>query len=464
MLRAVAGRTQPRGGADTSKRRFRFAIVIAALLHLPAMPYVGLLPWLAHALQGPGDDWDYGDDDVIIPITLESAPAPAPEPLVEPAPAPAPAPAPTPAPAPAPKPTPRDAGAPDASAPDASDPLDAGPADASPDADSADAGADADEIADEIADAGAQAIEAEDAGSSEVRDAEPLALAEAGAESSVKDTLGLAGGLTKAVKGKPNIALVLWFDSIKEHPVGRTVSEILQCEPQWKEFLGSTTDPVRDLEGVMLTGPRFSDSSKITVAVQHKLPPAEVEAMIGAMVKRSGDAGGFLDAGAGEIAARAFADRAERIVFTHPRDMVFITPPEGYEQIRGIDQPLSLPPGEGRAVSLTLVNPWRPMRAFRVKAPETLTELRLDIVVTRDGGATITVEFDDQDAASAEASAKLLTEELARSPVGSFLGGREFTADGSRIQGTVRLSRLTSALVLGFLRAAACPEAPDGGI
>lgn len=446
----MAGRTQPRGGADTfrAKGRFRIAILIAALLHAPALPYVGLIPWLARALQGPGEDWDYDEGDVIIPITLDEAPEPEPAPASKPAPASEPAPAPKPSPKPAP--VLADAGAPDA-APDAADDPDAAALE------DLDAGSDATSVDASLKDAGSEL----DASAPSAP--EPLASAEAGAapDSAVKDTLGLTGGLTKTVQGKPNIALVLWFSSLREHPVGRTVSEILQCEPQWKEFLGGTTDPVHDLEGVMLTGPRFTDSSKITVAVQHKLPRAKVKEMIGGMIDRSGDAGAFFDAGAEELYARAYADRAERVVFTHPRDMVFITPPEGFEQIRRIEQPLSLPPGEGRAVSLTLVNPWRPMRAFRVQAPETLTELRLDIVMTKDGGATISAEFDDKDAETAQASAKVLTSEMARSPVGPFVSGREFTAEGSRITGTIRLSRLTSALVLGFLRAAVCPEARD---
>lgn len=467
MLRRVASRTQPRGGPDTLRRRFRFALLVAALLHLPAIPQLGLLAGLARSLQGPGADWDYDDGEVVIPVLLEEAPveafeppAPAAEPAVEAVEEAEPA---KPAPKKRPKPeADLDAGAPDASSADAGDELDAGAPldaaddlDAAPDASPMDAGlADLDAGAD----AGSAEQQAADAG------AEGVALADGGSPQAVKDTLGLAGGLTKVVKGKPNIALVLWFDAIREQPLGATVSEILQCEPQWREFLGGSIDPVRDLEGVMITGPRFTDSSKITVAVQHRLSEDQVREMLGTMVARSGDAGAFLDAGADEIVARAFADRAERVVFTHPRDMVFIAPPEGYEQIRSVKQALSLPPGEGRAISLTLVNPFRPMRAFRVEAPETLTELRLDIFLAKDGSATVNAEFDDKDEETARASAKTLTEQLARSAVGPFVGNREFVAQGSRIVGTLRLSRLTSALVLGFVRGAACPTAAEGGL
>lgn len=460
MLRDVAARTQPRGGADTETGRSKLwlAILVALFLHAPVTPYLGYLPWLARMLEGPGEDWDYADGEVVIPILLEE------EPIVEPSAAAGGEPQIEEAevaasegeggesaskPAPSSEPEPLDAGLPDA-APDAGvddqgdDEADAG------DGGSGEAeGEEADPASEDPLDAGA--------------DAEAPALADAeglgdGGDSGVEDSLGLTGDLAKAIRGKPNIVLVLWFDAIREHPTGRALSEILQCEPQWREFLGETTDPVRDFEALMVTGPRFSDSSKITVAILHKLPESRIEEMIGGLVERSGEGGAWLDAGVGELVAKAHADRAERVVFTHPRDMVFITPPEGYEQIRALKQPFSLPSGEGRAISMTLANPWRPMRAFRVRAPETLTELRVDIVVTNDGGATIRAELDDLDAETAEASAKILTEELARSPVAPFWGNREFTANGSQITGTVRLSRLTSALVLGFVRAAACPS------
>lgn len=471
MLRRVASRTQPRGGADTVRRRFRIALLVAVLLHLPAVPQLGMLTGLAQMLRGPQADWDYDDTNVVIPVLLEEAPveevpeitepaAPPTEPLQEAEPV-------NPAPK-KPKKKKEDEG------------LDAGPdvevADAAEDADAElDAGdeldAEAPDATDgldagvevlaegEVADAGADAAPSEALAEGEALDAgaEGVAMADAGSKRAVEDTLGLTGGLTKVVQGKPNIALVLWFDALREHPIGAMVSEILQCEPQWREFLGGAIDPVRDFDGVMLTGPRFTDSSKVTVAVQHRLPKEKVRELIGEMVARSGDAGAFLDTGTDEIVAKAYADRAERIVFTHPRDMVFITPEEGFEQIRSIKRALSLPPGKGRTVSLTLVNPYRPLRAFRVEAPQTLTELRLDIVLTSDGSANVTAEFDDIDEETAKASAKVLTEQLARSALGPFVGNKEFVAQGSRVVGSIRLSRLTSALVLGFVRAAACP-------
>jgi len=37
---------------------------------------------------------------------------------------------------------------------------------------------------------------------------------------SVKDTLSLVGGLRSAIKGKPNVSLVFWFSTMRDHPLG----------------------------------------------------------------------------------------------------------------------------------------------------------------------------------------------------------------------------------------------------
>src|SRR5690606_18052450 len=118
------------------------------------------------------------------------------------------------------RPTPEgdlDAGVPDASSLDSEDELDAGAVldaadaldagmapDAADDLDAADGGSPMDagpSDADVSEGDGSADQDALDAGVGGV------ALADAGASQSVKDTLGLTGGLTKIVKGKPNIAL-----------------------------------------------------------------------------------------------------------------------------------------------------------------------------------------------------------------------------------------------------------------
>jgi hypothetical protein len=418
------------GIRDSSARTLRTALVVAFFLHLPFTPLPIILRFLSGWLSRSDTSWDYQDDSVIIPISLVDEPS-------------SPKPAPTAPPPPSPA---------------AAEPKAASRSHA--DDRTRDAG---------VADAGeldARVIVKSDAGKKQREAGAELAtvdggeVGDAGTGPSVKDTLSLVGGLKRIVNGKPNVSLVLWLSTIREHPLGPLVGGILTCNPQWHDFLGDQIDPLRDMDGVMLTGPRMSETSKVTVMVQSRMDDAKLQRVMGALAEKPG--GSFVDAG-GSRAIQFHADRAERIAFTHPRNMVIVTPPEGFEQLRDVHEPLSLPPGRGQAMSLTMVNPWRPLRNVGAKLPETLSEIRVNASTASDGGVDVHIEFDDQDAASAEAHASDVTDQ-ARAAGGPLLGDIEFVAQGNHIAASTHFSRLTCAIVLGFVRERICPSSAfDGG-
>jgi hypothetical protein len=280
----------------------------------------------------------------------------------------------------------------------------------------------------------------------------------------VKDTLSLVGGLRRAVKSKPNVALVFWFSTVREHPLGPLVGSLLGCNPQWRDFLGDLIDPLQDLDGVMLVGPRMADTSKLTILVQSRMDDDKLQKVmgfVGATAQKSG--GGVFDGGSGLAAVRFHADRADRIAFTHPRRMIIITPPEGFEQLRNQHEPMSLPAGRGQAMSLTMVTPWRPLRAVGMRLPETLSEIRVNVFGATNGGVNVEIEFDDLDAATAAAHAAEVTAQ-ARAVGGPLLSDIEFVAESNRLAAKTHLSRITSAIALGFIRASICPTTPfDAG-
>jgi hypothetical protein len=272
--------------------------------------------------------------------------------------------------------------------------------------------------------------------------------------------------LKRVVQGKPNVALVFWFSTIREHPLGPLVGSLLACNAQWRDFVGDLVDPLRDLDGVTIYGPRMADTSKVTMIAQHRLEESrvgEVMTLLGSAAKKNGTGGPIPSGHAGMLAVRFHADRADRIAFTHPRNLIIVTPPEGFEQLRDQREPIYLPAGDGKAMSLTMVNPWRPLRALGMRLPETLTEIRVHITAAADGGVNAEIEFDDQDAASAQAHASDVTEQ-ARGVGGPFLSDLEFSAKDNRLRAHTHLSRIASTFALGFVRGSICPSgAFDGG-
>jgi hypothetical protein len=421
----------PLGIRDERARTFWTALLIAAAVHLPFTPLPFVLHLLALYFTRGDTSWDYEDDRVIIPISLvEDTPKPdEPTPLSEPKATPESA---EPKPSKRGPPEGRDAGVTDAGEPES------GP----------------------VADAARERRPLREAGSA-------VASADARGDGgpSVKDTLSLVGGLKRAVQGKPNVALVFWFTTIRDHPLGPLVGNLLACNAQWREFVGDLIDPLRDLDGVMLTGPRMADTSKVTAIAQHRLEDGKINDVmtaLGSLARKRGTGGVVPTGHAGMVAVRFHADRADRVAFTHPRNMIIVTPPEGFEQLRDEPEPLTLPAGQGKAMSLTMVNPWRPLRALGMRLPETLTEIRVHLSAALDGGVNADIEFDDQDAALARAHAPEITAQ-ARGAGGPFLSDLEFVAQDNHLKAKTHLSRIASTFALGFVRASICPAGFDGG-
>ncbi len=113
-------------------------------------------------------------------------------------------------------------------------------------------------------------------------------------------------------------------------------------------------------------------------------------------------------------------------------------------------------------MSLTMVTPWRPLRALGVHLPETFSEMRMHISTAPGGGVAAEIEFDDQDAAMARVHAPEITEQ-GRSLTGFFQLDIDFVAHENQVKGQMTLSSWASTFLLGIARNALCPAGFDGG-
>ena len=226
-----------------------------------------------------------------------------------------------------------------------------------------------------------------------------------------KRVVGLSGKLSDKVVGKPNVTLAVWFSALRGGPAEALVAPLFACNAEWRWFGERGVVPLRDLDGVMMTGPQLSDSSKLTVAVQHRLKSSEVQTVVQSLVSASGPRGAFLE----DDVARIVFQRKDRVVFPHEKNMVFVAPATGWEPIRAMQGPLALPPAEGRALSITLQNPSRPLKKFGLKMPERLTEMKLDVFANPDGGSDVQIDFEAPSAEIAAAETKQVNDVFAQS-------------------------------------------------
>ena len=292
-----------------------------------------------------------------------------------------------------------------------------------------------------------------------------------------KETVGLRGALNDKVVGKPNVTLAMWFPPIREHQLAGTVEKLFGCAPEWRPMIAQGVKPLADVEGMLVVGEQLSDPSGMTVALQHSMTSERLKGVAEGMVQSSGERGAWVKEGV----AKVVIARKERIVFEHPRDMVFMAPPTGWEAIHDTTEPLGLPPSKGRAMSLTLQKPSRPLRRLGLKLPDRLTEMRLDVFANSDGSADLQIDFDEESDAQALADAPQVSRALSQlfsdlsqvtQTVDAVIPGEgdaklrlpdvDFDPVGKRIAGSIHFAPRQTSKMLSLLSKVVCPKPKAG--
>jgi hypothetical protein len=231
------------------------------------------------------------------------------------------------------------------------------------------------------------------------------------AGTSVGDPVAMAGSAAKVADANANVRLLIFNDRIRAHPLGKRIGTLLGAAEQWKDFFGpGGLDPVTDVDRVLIAGPQLKDSSQVVAVLKVSADPARVRAAVDALVARD-QSGGWMDAGV--PAARAKADRAERVFVLPKPGIVVVTPPSAAAHAIKVGKSLKFPNPKGKeALTAYVVTPWRAFVGLPFEVPKSIKWVRMKIVATSDGGAYAELVAEDESEATAAQSAKLLTDRL----------------------------------------------------
>jgi hypothetical protein len=264
--------------------------------------------------------------------------------------------------------------------------------------------------------------------------------------------VAMAGVVSEVVDSNANVNLLLYSERVRQHPLGERIGKLIVSFPQWSSFFESAEiDPVRDLNRILIVGPQFRRSADVVAILQHRLPQAALKAAVDRLVQRP-PRGRWLSGK--PLAARAHADRAERLfVFTAP-DVLVVAPPHLEEQLIAAP-PSQFPSSDGQeALVVHIKTPWRALIGLPFSLPESLAWLRLEVLPLADGGAELRFSGEDADARLATAHAQSLSAALnaVTNPdlgaLGALVGLRtlsfidkvQFRARGNRISGQVAVT------------------------
>jgi len=265
--------------------------------------------------------------------------------------------------------------------------------------------------------------------------------------------VALSGVQTELLPSNANVNLLLLCDRVREHPLGARIGKLLVNFPQWSSFFASAElDPVRDLDRILVVGPEFRRSADMVAIIQHRLGREIVRQAVDRLVQRP-PRGRWLKTKV--PAARAHADRAERLFAMPSANLLVVAPPHLEKQLLSATA-LRFPTPEGKeALVLHVRAPSHALRGLPISLPESFSWLRLDVTPLSDGGAQLRVTAEDQSARDASSHARDLSSALNAltnpdlGALGALLGLRsiafvdriELRAKGPRISGQVNVSR-----------------------
>jgi hypothetical protein len=220
----------------------------------------------------------------------------------------------------------------------------------------------------------------------------------------IKDPNALAGGLSglKPVEGEVNVQVLVRLDHLRMHPLGKAIGAKLVKIEQWKPFLqGTGIDPINDLDALMAYGPRFYETSRVTVILVHSKPDAELLLALKAIAS---DAKDVTWVGDDDVPAfRGKVDGAVRVFVQLPGGLI-ITPADGEKQALAIGHAMVkkhkvatdlLPKSDADLVMSSYMR--KPSNVLS-EIPEDLTDVHVTIRTRADDGAVFDVDAKAKDA------------------------------------------------------------------
>jgi hypothetical protein len=278
--------------------------------------------------------------------------------------------------------------------------------------------------------------------------------------------MALVGKAASVADPNANVKLLLMNDRIRNLPIAPRIGALVARLPQWSSFFGPTSlDPIRDIERLYVAGPQFRVSADVVAVLEYQVPQTAMRRAIDAIVRRE-PKGEWLHS---KIpAARARADRAERVFVLPKSKVLLMVPPYLVDDALEKASQLALPAVGGNAAVVAFVSsPWRALGGLRLplEVPKSIASVALSVTPSEDGGAVLHLDAVDESNDAAKEHAALLTAAInavTQQDVGAigalFFGGHtlslvepiELKADAKTIRGDARITPRQLDRLLGF--------------
>lgn len=224
----------------------------------------------------------------------------------------------------------------------------------------------------------------------------------------VKDPVSMVGNASAITGGSPNVSLLFNMDVVRTNAptLASQIGPAISKMKQWNAFFGGTTlDPVKDTDRILIAGPQMRKTDQIVSVVQIKGDAKRTREAVDQLVKA---AGGTWDSQSPPI-AKAKIDGAERNFLLPGNNVVLVVPNSLVDKAKKLTNP-AFPKPNGEALVVKVRDPSRAFKGAPFTIPSTIQWVRISLMIRSDGSGEVVFKLDDTDAATAEQSAKTLSD------------------------------------------------------
>jgi hypothetical protein len=260
------------------------------------------------------------------------------------------------------------------------------------------------------------------------------------------------------------VQVLIAGDRLRKHELGAWFGRLLTIIPQWQSFFEDTAvDPIRDIDHLLIAGPQFRDSSKVVAVMDYRAPEEAMRAAVDVVVRRSG--GSWIE-DAPVPAARATADRSQRIFALVPeKRLLVVLPADQEDQLAKLKGMKSFNRSSTVGVVLSMVTPANAFRGV-LALPPTLAWLKLALTPTKDGGADLALTLGDDSPENAVTHAQELTRkvnairtlDLGITKI-EVIDEVTFSAEGKVIWSRLHVTNKQLKLIMGYIEQLARDQA-----
>ncbi|MEZ4446547.1 MAG: hypothetical protein R3B72_46135 [Polyangiaceae bacterium] len=244
-------------------------------------------------------------------------------------------------------------------------------------------------------------------------------------EGKLDDVFDAAGGPGAVRAQSPNVNVYLAADVLRRRKLATTFSQLLTSVPQWNELIGGTgLDPLRDFDRILISGPQFRNPSWIVVAIKFNVTAKRIKAALEKVVARSGEGGKWLD----PLTAQ-FGPKGERYAVLVPsKRTLWILPKKQKEDIERVREAGAFARTPPAGIVVDLKNPANAFKRAPVAFPKTISHMRVHFTPKGDA-YEVRAEGWDESSLSAKQNAAFFAQAIDAIDVAKHVGDSELIPD-----------------------------------